>query len=71
MKPHLTLVTGIQRLSLREKLIAQAKTLYPHNESLAEKWVEAKMTLGNAQPKVRVGTDAIVMFPRTDREARR
>lgn len=71
VKPHLTLITGIKRLSLREKLMAQAKLVYPHNERLAEKWVEAKLVLGDAQPKVRVGTDAVVMFPRTEREARR
>lgn len=69
VKPRLTLVTGIKRLSLREKLMAQAKLVYPHNESLAGKWVEAKLTLGHAQPKVRIGTNDVAKFQRTEREA--
>ena len=67
-RTHLSLVpTGLKRIALREVLIAQAKNLFPHKQRMADKWVEAKMILGNAGPKVPIGDPTVlqITFART------
>lgn len=68
-RPHLTLVkAGFARLAQREQLIARAKILFPGDDKPTEarrnKWVEAKMLLGNTQPKVCIGTNEPAVFRR-------
>ena len=52
-----------------QRLRDRAQQLFPQSQSLAEKWVSAKLTLGHVQPKVRIGCERNITFPRTLREA--
>lgn len=62
----LRLISGFKRLALRERLEARAKVLFPSEaeKSRRGKWVEAKLLLGNTEPKVPVGTSAPAVFSR-------
>lgn len=46
---------GFRRLARREKLLAEAQRLFPGNQDLAAKWVEARMLLGARKPSVEIG----------------
>ena len=64
---HLTLVHGFKRLAWKERLLAEAATLFPDNESRQQKWVEAKTFLINKPVKARIGNSdhRSITFPRT------
>jgi hypothetical protein len=55
---------GMKRLSARERLIAEGKKLFPDNESMVAKWVDAKLHVAGRPLKVRVGTDEHAVFAR-------
>jgi hypothetical protein len=43
----------------KEILILRAKKLFPKNETLAMKWVDAKLRLGTRKPSVEIGLHRI------------
>jgi hypothetical protein len=59
-RPRLTLIhTGMKRLAQREKLIAEARRIFPTNPEHAAKWVEAKLLLGEREPSVEIGIGCV------------
>lgn len=74
-RTRLVLVKGFKQLALRERLMVLAPKHFPiaedaneaerqRIENMRRQWVEARIALGDAQPKVTVGNADAVKFPR-------
>ncbi len=70
MKPRIRLVKQPPERKRRERLYAalrRARCAYPRSRALRHKLARVLLAYGNLQPKVRVGTDDLVTFPRGER----
>lgn len=65
---HLASRPSRRRRAALYALIRASHGIYK-NRSLRHKWIKARLILGSQAPKVRMGREEQIAFPRTRREA--